>query len=238
MGPTRAAERMRGLGADLVTSRAPLGVVVTHDHGDHSAHALPLARALRAPILAHAGVALDPARRRVEVRAYAPGRPLRLGPFVLESVSVPHDAPQVALRVSAGGRRFAFATDFGQATRELRAFLCACDLVMLEANHCPRLLDSGPYPTRLKRRVAGPLGHLANEQAGDLAASLEDTRVSRLVLVHLSRVNNSPERARDAVASRARRLPVEVLTQGEARRFDVVAAGSAAYAEQLAFGFS
>src|ERR1019366_4592761 len=137
MGPTRATARMRALGADLVTSRAPLALFVTHDHGDHAAHA----------------------------------------------------APQIAIRVSAGGRRFGIATDLGHVTRELRALLRGCDLVMLESNHCPELLETGPYPRRLKQRVGGPLGHLANAQAADLAAALEDTRVSRLVLAHLSRTN-------------------------------------------------
>ena len=195
MGPTRATERMRALGADLVTSRAPLGLFVTHDHGDHAAHALaPRACAARAAARAR-GDRRDSARNRLEVRAYTPGRPVPLGPFVVEALRIPHDAPHVALRVAAGGRRFAIATDLGHATRELRAFLAGCDLVFLESNYCPRLLETGPYPLRLKRRVGGPLGHLANEQAAELAACLEGTRVRALVLVHLSRTNNSARRA-------------------------------------------
>jgi phosphoribosyl 1,2-cyclic phosphodiesterase len=236
MGPTRAVERMRAMGADFVTSRPALGVLVTHEHGDHAAHALPLSRALRAPILAHDGVTLPRARRRAEVRGYAPGRALALGPFLIEALAVPHDAAQVAVRVSAGGWRFALATDLGAAPKGLRAFLSDCDLVFLESNYCPALLESGPYPPRLKTRVGGGLGHLANEQAAEVAASLDHTRVGRLVLVHLSRVNNTPERARDVVASRVRRLPVDVLAQGEARRFDA-AAGARPGAAQLAFGF-
>lgn len=237
MGPNRAAKRMRGLGADLVTSRPPLGIVVTHEHGDHAAQALPLARALRAPIVAHGGIALERARPPVVVRPYAPGRPLPLGPFVVEAFVVPHDAPQVALRISAGGCRFAIATDLGDAPRGLGAFLRCCDLVFLESNYCPSLLESGPYPPRLKRRVGGPLGHLANEQTAQLAASLEDSRVSRLVLVHLSRTNNTPERAREVVASRVKRLAVDVLPNGEPRRFDVHRSPRDATGEQLAFGF-
>jgi phosphoribosyl 1,2-cyclic phosphodiesterase len=240
MGPTRATERMRALGADLVTSRAPLGLFVTHDHGDHAAHALPIARALRAPLHAHQGIAAPRARSRLEVRSYTPGRPVPLGPFIVEALPVPHDAPQVALRVSAGGRRFAIATDLGQSTRELRAFLGGCDVVFLESNYCPRLLESGPYPPRLRRRVAGGLGHLSNEQTAELARALEDTRVSRLVLVHLSRTNNTPSRALEVVTARVRRLPVEALPHGEPRTYDVVAGGGGrafAAAEQLALAF-
>jgi len=237
MGPTRATERMRSLGADLVTSRAPLGLFVTHHHGDHAAHALQLARALRMPVYAHDGVTLDRARKQVEVRSYLPGRPVPVGPFVVDALPVPHDAPQVALRVAAAGRRFAIATDLGHAPRGLQALLGSSDLAMLESNYCPRMLETGPYPMHLKRRVAGSLGHLANEDAGALAASLDSARIARLVLVHLSRTNNTPERALAVVSARVKRLPVEVLPHGVPRLFEVVAGTGPRAFEQLALGF-
>jgi phosphoribosyl 1,2-cyclic phosphodiesterase len=174
--------------------------------------------------------------RPTEVRPYTPGRPFAVGPFFVEALPVPHDAPHVAVRVTVGAHRFALATDLGRVTRDLRAFLAACDLVLLESNYCPALLESGPYPPHLKRRVAGPLGHLANAQAAELAASLEDTRVSHVVLVHLSQANNTPERAMDSVSSRLRRLSVEVLPHGVPRSLDV-RRKPGARAEQLAFGF-
>jgi phosphoribosyl 1,2-cyclic phosphodiesterase len=243
IGPVRATERMRALGADLITSRAPLGLFVTHDHGDHASHALPLGRALRTPVFTHAGIQIDRDRKNVRVLDYSPGRPVHLGPFQVEALAIPHDGPNVALRVSAGDRRFATATDLGHATRELRAMLGGCDLVMLESNYCPELLEAGPYPPKLKRRVGGPLGHLANQQTADLAVALEGTRVSRLVLAHISRTNNTPERALAAVASRLRRLPVEALPHGEPRRLDVLEvlevgeSRRMAHAEQLGLPF-
>jgi phosphoribosyl 1,2-cyclic phosphodiesterase len=238
IGPNRATERMRALGADLITSRPPLGLFVTHDHGDHASHAMPLARALRAPLYVHPGLPFV-ARKRVEVVRYVPGKPIVLGPFSVDALPIPHDAPHVAFRVSAGGKRFAIATDLGHVTRELRGLLGTCDLVMLEANHCPELLETGPYPPRLKRRVGGPLGHLANHQTADLAAALEDTRVSRLVLSHISRTNNTLDRALTTVGARLRRgrVTLEALAQGEARRLEVTETRRLAHAEQLGFGF-
>jgi phosphoribosyl 1,2-cyclic phosphodiesterase len=237
IGPVRATARMRELGGELATSRVPLAVLVTHHHGDHAAHAVPIARALRAPLYAHDGLDAPHARAHLDVRSYAPGRPLPLGPFLVETLPVPHDAPHVAVRVSAGGKRFAVATDVGHPTRELRAFLAGCDHVFLEANYCARMLETGPYPTSLKRRVGGPLGHLSNEQAGELARSLVDTRVQSLVLVHVSRANNSPDRALDVVASRVQRMHLELLPQGQPRRFDVVGGAGLRGAEQLSLGF-
>lgn len=237
LGPTRAVERMRALGADLVTSRPPLGVFVTHDHGDHAAHALPIARALRAPIYAHDRASLERARSRVEVRGFTPGRPVPLGPFVVEAIALPHDAPNVALRITAHRSRFAIATDLGHVPRDVRRMLATCDLVMLESNYCPELLETGPYPLRLKQRVGGALGHLANDQTAEVARALEDTRVGKLVLVHLSRANNLPERALEVVSSAVRRLPVEALPHAEPRVLDVIPGGGVHAAEQLALGF-
>jgi phosphoribosyl 1,2-cyclic phosphodiesterase len=225
IGPTRATERMRELGAQFVVSKPPLGIFVTHDHGDHSAHAGPLARALRAPLYAHDDALFRRVGRRVDCRIFTPGRPVVVGPFIVDALTVPHDTPQVALRVSAGAVRVAIAMDLGRPTFELRPFLADCELVLLEANYCPEMLRQGPYPERLKSRVQGPFGHLANEQAGALAASLQDTRVSRLVLVHLSRTNNTPERALEVVAARAPRLHVEVLSHGAPAQFNVTSFG-------------
>ena len=109
--------------------------------------------------------------------------------------------------------------------------------MLLESNYCPGLLETGPYPMSVKRRVAGPLGHLSNVQTAEFARALENTRVSRLVLVHLSRSNNSPERALDAVAGRAHRLQVEAMTDGEARRYDVTGGAGLRGAEQLPLAF-
>ncbi len=119
----------------------------------------------------------------------------------------------------------AIATDLGRPTGALAAFLGDCDLVLLEANYCPEMLEAGPYPERLKRRVQGPIGHLGNEQTAEVAAKLQETRVSRLVLVHLSRTNNTSQRALEVVTSRAPRLRVEALEHGSPGRFDVTSDG-------------
>lgn len=237
LNPTRGQERMRALGADFIAPRAPLGVFVTHDHGDHAAQALPVARALRAPLFAHERASLPAARRRLAVRDFVPGRPIALGPFVVETVVVPHDAAHVAVRVSAAGARVAVATDVGHVTRDLRALLAGSDLVLLEANYCASMLEAGPYPPSLKRRVGGPLGHLGNHEAAALVASLEDTRVSRVGLIHLSRANNTPDRALETVRAKTRRIAVDVLDHGESRRIDVTTSASLAWGEQLALAF-
>jgi phosphoribosyl 1,2-cyclic phosphodiesterase len=60
------------------------------------------------------------------------------------------------------------------------------------------MLEQGPYPLDLKRRIRGPDGHLSNQQAGNLLRSVFHRGLELVVLAHLSETNNAPEKALDA----------------------------------------
>jgi phosphoribosyl 1,2-cyclic phosphodiesterase len=225
LGPRVVAARMRGLGGELFP-RGVDAIVVTHQHADHIAHLEPLARALRAPVFLHDGVTASRARQRFDVRRYAAGGGFQVGPFDVATVSIPHDAPQVALTVAAGGLRFGLATDLGHVPDGLAPLLGLCDEALIEANYCPDMMRDGPYPPHLKHRVTGDFGHLANGQTALLAASLVGTRVHRLWLGHLSRVNNTPALALSGVRALAPELDIQVVQHGEPRRLDIVAGGA------------
>jgi phosphoribosyl 1,2-cyclic phosphodiesterase len=67
-------------------------------------------------------------------------------------------------------------------------------LVIIEANHDRSLLENGPYPYWLKRRIASPYGHLSNDDAAEAARRCSE-RLQTLWLAHLSEENNRPELA-------------------------------------------
>ena len=64
---------------------------------------------------------------------------------------------------TADDRRVAVATDTGCIDAEIRSVLHGCDLVMIESNHDVHMLQTGPYPYYLKRRILAKTGHLSNE---------------------------------------------------------------------------
>ena len=82
----------------------------------------------------------------------------------------------------------------------MRAALCGVDCAVIEANHDPELLRTGPYPIYLKRRIASDHGHLSNESAGALAVYLAENGAQQLILGHLSRENNTPRAALETVS--------------------------------------
>ena len=219
-GPRSSARRLRSLGEDLFP-RGVDGILITHQHADHIAHLEPLVRALRAPIYFHRGIEAKRIRHRYDVRSYDAGDTLRIGALSVQTIDVPHDAPQIALGIRGGGASFGIATDLGEVPDTLVDLFSECDAALFEANHCPKMLAVGPYPERLRQRVAGPVGHLANEQTAAAAARLRGTRLARLYLGHISRANNSSARALAVVRASAPHLVVDALEHGEPSYFRV-----------------
>jgi len=62
------------------------------------------------------------------------------------------------------------------------------------------MLWNGAYPKWLKQRIAGPFGHLDNEDSARLIGALDCSRLKHVVGAHLSQQNNRPEIVRTALA--------------------------------------
>jgi len=61
---------------------------------------------------------------------------------------------------------------------------------LLESNHDVNMLQTGPYPYYLKRRILGDHGHLSNENAGRLLNYILHDNMKQILLGHLSKENN------------------------------------------------
>ena len=225
LGPRVLVARLAELGVELRPGELH-GIVATHEHGDHFGQAHALATTFEAPLFLHGGIEPPPPSKAprsrpgsergsppkpIEVRRYAVGDAVRIGDVTVSTVQVPHDAAQVAVRVDDGSSALGVATDVGRVTPGLVSLLGECDAALVEANHCTEMLAFSDYPDVVKRRVGGGFGHLSNAQTAELAARLVGSRMARLWLGHLSRSNNTPARALEVVATRARRIDVDVI---------------------------
>lgn len=226
----------RKLVARLATlgRRAPdvSAVIITHSHADHAANASVYAARWGCPIRATAATLKSvKLRGSVESLPFVTGRRFRVGDISVDSRSIPHDAPQVALVFETVAARIGLVTDLGHVPKGLARFLGGCDTLLLESNHDPEMLRTGPYPAALKRRVAGTLGHLSNEQAGDLLADLSHTP-TRVVLMHLSETNNSLRLARCSAEAALGHQGTELLVAEQRKAMELPFVG----AQQLVLG--
>lgn len=181
-------------------------VLVTHEHQDHIRGVGALARRHRLPVwLSHgtrrAGRLGEVANIRLLPVDHSP---FTIGHIEVAPFPVPHDAREPVQFVFRSGRSsLGILTDVGVVTPHIVQMLHPCSALVLECNHDPGLLASGPYPPSLQRRVGGRLGHLSNLQAGDLLQRLDHARLEHLVAGHLSERNNRPELAREALLTAA-----------------------------------
>jgi phosphoribosyl 1,2-cyclic phosphodiesterase len=180
-------------------------VLVTHEHGDHIGGVSAVARRYGVPVyLTHGTAAAGRLRGPLDLRRFNADTTLQIGDMEIDAVAVPHDAREpVQYRLSNASGRVGILTDLGHVTPHVRAAFRSCDLLMLEFNHDRAMLEAGPYPAALKRRVGGDWGHLSNTQALDLLCDVDAGRLARLVIAHMSEQNNCPERVREQLAARA-----------------------------------
>ena len=97
------------------------------------------------------------------------------------------------------GARLGLLTDLGSITPRVVEAFDGVDALLLECNHDPQMLASGPYPPSLQARVGGHYGHLNNGQAADFLRRIDHRRLRHLVAAHLSEKNNSPDLASRAL---------------------------------------
>jgi phosphoribosyl 1,2-cyclic phosphodiesterase len=193
--PREIRARLRHLDIDLADVDA---LLVTHGHGDHVKGARQLAGSLSLQTFA-----TEETRRFASTFtalkhhvAIEPGVRFSIGSLNVLPVKTVHDEPgSVAYVVDDGDHALGVCTDLGTPSESVGRALHGVDSLLLEFNHDPWMLQHGPYPAHLKRRVGSRFGHLKNEDGALLLQMAKSTALSRVLCAHLSEVNNTPEKA-------------------------------------------
>lgn len=197
---------------ELVPADGLDAVLVSHGHPDHVADINPLlrARALRddpAPPLPL--YALHGALRAVlaldrpgmldaafDLREFAAGDALAVGPLDIQTTSLPHFLPNVGMRLTVAGHSITYTGDAGPSDA-LIDLADGTDLLLAEATFAEHV-------------PADSLGVLSS--AIDAAEHADRAKVQRLVLTHLS-PGTDPD-AHVSVARRAFAGPIDIASAG------------------------
>ena len=203
-------------------------VLITHDHADHIKSVGSFSYEYRVPVYAtakvHHGIDKNYCVQRkisAELRhTLEAGETVQVGDFKVTAFAVPHDASENSgYQIEAEGIVFVIITDAGCVTEEMKVHIGQADYLVIEANHDVEMLQNGPYPAYLKKRILSESGHLSNAECGKTLAENMSERLKHVWLCHLSEENNHPELARKTVDAALRSygvipgkdLEVEVL---------------------------
>jgi phosphoribosyl 1,2-cyclic phosphodiesterase len=178
------------------------GILVTHEHSDHSTGLAQMAREFNCP-----AYLTEPTHREI-VKMFAtedrektaapadapkrkPARPSRkgqidrveyiragerfqIGDIEISPFAIPHDAADpIGFAFRSGGMKVALATDLGYMPELVKHHLREADFLILESNHDLDMLKVGPYPWYIKQRVMSRTGHLSNSVVSDFLADSE-----------------------------------------------------------------
>jgi len=189
-----AENRLREKGRNI---RSVRGLLISHDHRDHTQSIGIFQRKFGFPVYlteptlqaVHRWCKLG---RLPDVRHFKAGESIQFEHVTVHTIPTPHDGVDgVAFVVEDGQRRLGILTDLGHAFSGLREVLESLDAVIIESNYDEEMLEHGPYPPHLKRRIKGPGGHLSNLEAAQLIQPAAN-RLQWACLCHLSQENNHP----------------------------------------------
>ncbi len=175
-------------------------IFVTHEHTDHTSAIRVFASRYQIPVYASEGTykAMDAQGiLNGKFPAFCMKDDVCIGDMVVSAFRTSHDAKEsTGYTIDLGERRVGICTDTGIVSQKMLQILKECDLVLLESNHDPEMLDFGPYPLPLRMRIKSDLGHLSNEACARTATELLNAcRTRRFILGHLSQENNTAQKA-------------------------------------------
>ncbi|MBK6966179.1 MAG: MBL fold metallo-hydrolase [Bacteroidales bacterium] len=187
-----------GVGLPLIR-----GIFITHDHIDHINALTILTKKFKIPVYCTEGTWKGILRNRttfdLDQTVYhrlVVGEPVYVAGLTVEAFPVSHDAHEaVGYHISNSTKSITIATDLGIIGDQAAHFLKKADVMVIESNYDEHMLLTGRYPEQLKQRVHGSLGHMCNAHTADFIAGNFHSRLSHILLCHLSAENNTPDKA-------------------------------------------
>lgn len=192
-GVTTALKK-RGIEPDSL-----VGILITHEHIDHIRGLSVFLNKYKVPVYAsepvlkylisngivHSGAVLN----KIDEHEQLVGNML-IKPFKTSHDSVGSFGYSIT---TPDEHRISICTDTGYITDSAREHLLGSEVVLIESNYDNGMLDLGPYPYHLKRRIKGSSGHLSNTDCAAFLPVLVKNGTTHIVLGHLSKENNTPD---------------------------------------------
>jgi len=180
-------------------------IFLTHRHIDHSRGIGALSKKLKIPVVMGSSVHFDKteAHRIYKRLNVEPGKNYAFENLEFSVFPISHDSPgSVSYSFSIGGTVFTIITDTGKILKEMEQHAVNSDILFLEANYCPQMLNDGPYPVYLKKRIESEEGHLSNNDALDFLMkilNIEQNKNRMTYFCHLSDTNNCSEKLESVI---------------------------------------
>lgn len=192
-------------------------VFITHEHSDHCCALKSLAKFPSISVFA-SQVTCEminyklPEAKDLSWKVFKSGQSFAYESFKIKTYSLPHDASDtVAYLIDTGLKRVLWMTDLGKPTLLAKEAAKLANILVLESNYCPKMLERSRRPMNLKRRISGTHGHLSNADAISILSELNPDVLERAVLAHISKECNDVRHVAELISV----LPEPILSKIE-----------------------
>ena len=201
-------------------------IFITHEHIDHTKSIGMLSKKYGLPIYTNtdtwqAILNTNNKISNVDIHFFENDKTIEFKDLKIHPFSTPHDAANpCGFNIFKDKKKLSIATDLGHMSDDIIKNLENSSFLMLEANYDSNVLKYSAYPYMLKKRIAGPNGHLENCITGQTIAHLINSGLQNALLIHLSKENNFPELAYKTVVEELQKqnLPENCISLNVAPR--------------------
>jgi len=189
------------------------GILVTHEHIDHTLGVGILSRRYNIPIYANSNtwVGMNTIIKSIKdenTKIFKTNSKFEIRDIDIHPINVFHDALEpVGYIIYNGNTKISVITDTGWINDSIRDEIRNSNLYYIESNHDVKMLREGSYPWALKQRIMSTHGHLSNADAGVVLGDVLSGNQEIVLLAHLSQDNNLPHLAYNTVRE-------SILSQG------------------------
>lgn len=197
-------------------------VIVTHTHKDHIAGLSTFVKKNNTMVYSNNDMLTELSKIISEDMIKVMDDMYTIGEFNILAIHTSHDAPgSVGFVISDDNSNLVYVTDTGYINKTYLKELINKDVYIFESNHDINMLMTGPYPYILKQRVLSDKGHLSNELAGNYLKEITGDKTKRIILAHLSEINNTPELALNTVKEILNNDKIKIETASQNETFDI-----------------
>lgn len=166
-------------------------ILISHNHTDHISALKSLVAKTKATIIISMQLLYEIDDLKDYDNILTIENELEVDDLLITSIHSSHDAIDSRnFIIDDGENKLAYVTDTGYVNNKYFNLLKNLDIYLFESNHDVELLQHGPYPDWLKRRVLGDNGHLSNKSSSFYLSKLIGDKTKKIVLIHLSEINN------------------------------------------------
>lgn len=171
-------------------------LLISHLHDDHISALETLVKRVKPTICLTRPMFLELPNLNAYERVLIYEDDIYIDGVTIKSIKSSHDATDSRnFIIEEDDSSVVYITDTGYIKAKNFAKVANKNIYLMESNHDIEMLNNGPYPKWLKKRVLSDYGHLSNNAASFYLTKLIGPNTKKVILMHLSETNNSKDKS-------------------------------------------